>query len=306
MSSFSPYLHPFTNLETSQDDDLETFFDRYTLLSKKSERNTYKISLAQMINYFIDFGIGYNSVCVTTVTNRQEFSTGMYVNRHKTESDKRPATVADLKAIVEKVVRAMVHHTVYHNTEDDPCGMKTTNNIYPTYFFTLDANLTSEKIKQLTNVDYIEIADFTDFPCTNSKEYSMPNYEDGFIPKDLMLVCPKHNHTADDSMKKSWKYYWNVKIGPKSKGIIWTNHDKSLPTLLFTKYNLDDTLRYINQNNGNHTSETASYSCTPSWEYPNGVICYPNDPVYPTNTIGEGVCIRWPGRRYRLFKQVGA
>lgn len=311
MSSFSPYLHPFENLQTSQDDNLESYYNRYTLLATPVEdrdiaetRNLYKISLAQIINYFVDFGIGYNSVCETTLTSQQEFLTGMYVNRHKTESVKRPATVADLKAIVEAVVRSMVNHTVYQNR--DPRGMRATNNVYPTYIFTLDEKLTTEKIKELTNKDYIEIADFTDFPCTNSKDYNMPNYESGFVPRNIMLVCPKHGHTADDSMKKSWKYHWNVKIGPKSKNIIWSNHAKSLPTLLFTKYNLDDTLRYLNENKGNHTEENASYSCTPSWEYPNGVTCYENTPVYPKNTIGESVSIRWPGRRYRLFKQVSA
>lgn len=315
MSSFSPFIHQFSELQTSQDDDIETYYHRYTLLAKPypppndQSKNAYKISLAQILNYLIDFGIGYNSVCITTLTNEQQFSTGMYVNRHETNSSKRPATVADLKTIVEKIVRSMVYHTVYHNGTTD--GVKKTNNIYPTYLFTLDENITSEKLKELTGIDYVEVADFKDFPCTEGRDYLMPKYTDGYIPVDDMLICPKHGHKSNDSLQNSWKYHWYVKISSNKKLIIWAGHATKLGNMLLYKTKSPDvTLNTINCGTKNDelkwtNNASAEYKCEPSWEYPESVLCHKNNPVYPANTKDGNVSIRWPGRRYRLFKQVG-
>jgi len=315
-NSFSPYIYQISELKSLSLPSIDECYNDFTLLVKpdtdnpsKPSRNVYKVSLAQMLHYFNDFGLGYNSVCSTTVIVQQQFSSAMYVNRHGTNSPKRPATIADFKKKVLDIVNAMIAHVV----QSDGMGVEVADTVYPKCIFTLDEMLDVVKLKQLTGRDYIEIKDFTDFAYANSgNPYSMPKYQDGYIPADEMLMCPQHNHGYDKRMKKSIKYQWCAKLKPNGKTIWWrhawnvgltrgellTEYDNVLTNIfnLYTPPGQDDTL---------HTS--ISTSCTPNWEYPaKNINCYDNNPVYPINTVetngSKQVSIRWPGRKYRLFK----
>ena len=126
MSSFSPKTYQIYQYDNTDLSDISYYYNCFTLLEKPKERNVYKVSLAQMLHYMFDFGIGYNSKCVTTVTTQQQFLVGKYVNRHATNSDKRPATVADLKKKILDVVEAMVKRSVRHNGQT----IRKTNTIF--------------------------------------------------------------------------------------------------------------------------------------------------------------------------------
>jgi hypothetical protein len=313
MSNFSPYIYEINNLPLVTIKKIETLFDHFTFLNKPKERNVYKVSLAQLIHYLIDFGIGYNSVCITTLlpeTNgNQEFASTMYVNRHETESTLRPATVVDLKEKLLGAIRTLIDATI----QEDRFGATVVDTIYPKYIFTLDTKLTSSKLKQLTGKDYVEEEDFTNFPFTNSTtSQSKITNANGLIPADSVLLCPNHNHggTVNDTMKNAISYSWSIYLKPKGD-TVWQNHggiiyeygggfhsegwDKQISPI----WNGDC---YSSGNIG----EVNVPSFSPSWQFPTGVSCYANDPVYPTNNTAGGVTIRYPGRRYRLFKLVEA
>ena len=307
MSNYSPYIYNLGDLPLVTIKKIEEYFEHFTFLDKPNERNVYKISLAQLIHYLIDFGVGYNSVCTTAVTSRQEFATTMYVNRHESSSPLRPATAADLKEKLLKVVETLIHETV----QQDKYGVYATDSIYPKYIFTLDEELDSIKLKQLTGKDYIEEKDFVDFPFTATTAPSTTiTYEDGYVFADFLLLCPEHKHGGDDKftnqMSKSIKYSWHAYLKP-DKGVAWWGHINNIHTK--SDDGTSDPIGTLyNQVSSRWKPTTCnSPSISPSWQFPNSVSCYPNEKVYPGNTEdvkgGKYVNIRYPGRRYRLFKR---
>ena len=173
MNNFSPRTYQIYQYDDTDLSQISYYYNCFTLLEKPVERNVYKVSLAQMLHYMFDFGIGYNSKCVTTLTTQQQFILGRYVNRHATESVKRPATVADLKRKILDVVEEMVRRTVKYNGR----LMAKSNTIFPKYLFTLDTSLTPLKLKQITGHDYVEVSDFENFAYSSSDpSYNMPKY----------------------------------------------------------------------------------------------------------------------------------
>ena len=86
MGTFTPYTYKisdFHQLKNYNGSELDAYlYETFTMLNKPVKRNVYKISLAQILHYFIDFGIGFNSVCSTNVTSIQTFRTTRYMNRH--------------------------------------------------------------------------------------------------------------------------------------------------------------------------------------------------------------------------------
>lgn len=310
MSNFSPYIYEINNLPLVTIKKIETLFDHFTFLNKPKERNVYKVSLAQLIHYLIDFGIGYNSVCITTLlpenNGNQEFATTMYVNRHETESPLRPATVVDLKEKLLGAIRTLIHATI----QEDRFGATVVDTIYPKYIFTLDTKLTSSKLKQLTGKDYVEEENFTDFPFTNSTtSQSKITNANGLVPADSVLLCPNHNHggTVNETMKNAINYSWSIYLKPKGD-TVWEHHGN----IMFIHHGgfhnggRDALSPVWNGNVSSHIGTVTAPSFSPSWQFPTGVSCYANDPVYPTNNTSGGVTIRYPGRRYRLFKLVEA
>lgn len=309
MSSFSPYIYNFNKsgiFTTLQIDvgDINSYYETFTILVKPEKRNVYKISLAQMLNYFVDFGIGYNSVCSHELKKDQVIYTAMYVNRHQSTSNKRPATVADFKKKLFGVVDAMIAHVV----QPDTSGMHNSNRIYPTYFFTLDETLDSYKLKKITGKDYTEVTNFSDFAYSASTNYSMPKYPDGYVPADTMLLCPEHDHKdISKEMKKSIGYDWSSWLKPQGH-TMWDGHAGNVNVKQFSKYNFDQWINPIYSGKIASTEECA-VETSPRWEKPQSVSCFENEKVYPKNTLdvygGKYVTIRYPGRRYRLFKMVG-
>lgn len=310
MSNFSPYIYELKNLPLVTIKEIDNLFENFTFLNKPKERNTYKISLRQLIHYLIDFGIGYNSVCITTLLegNKQQFASTMYVNRHESRSPLRPATVVDLKEKLRGAIETLISETIQNNRS----GVTVVDTIYPKYIFTLDTKLDSFKLKQLTGKEYIEDTDFVDFAYSNTTQsISKITRENGYIPAKMLLLCPSHDHgkTVNETMKKSINYHWDCYLKPDD-GVAWFNHINDVFILNHGSGYGDDAIGspWNADYSGGHlpSAEVTGPSFSPSWQFPDGVECYPNDEVLPKNTIdGENVTIRFPGRSYRLFKQVG-
>ena len=309
MSNFSPKTYRIGRYDSTNLGNISNYYNCFTLLEKPvkatsptSGRNVYKISLAQMLYYMFDFGIGYNSKCVTTLTKPQQFKLCKYVNRHKTESDKRPATVADLKEKILNVVVELVNKTVKHGTS---LISSKTNSIFPKYIFTLDKNLTTLKLKQTTGHDYVEMSDFENFAyASKDPSHSMPKYTNGYVPISAVRCVPKHDHDPHQKMSDSIWYNWGLHIEPDGKSA-WSGH---LGSILVSKAGgwPDNYLGTVRGITPAYVPVSASY--TPSWDKPTGVSCFENkekDPINIKNTSGGNMLsIRYHGRRYRLFKRI--
>lgn len=303
MSSFSPrtyqiYQYGNTNLE-----QISHYYNCFTLLEKPRERNVYKVSLAQMLHYMSDFGIGYNSKCVTALTMQQQFTIGRYVNRHATLSEKRPATVADLKKKILDVVEAMVKRTVCHNGS----LMSKTNTIFPKYLFTLDTSLTPLKLKQITGHDYVEVSDFENFAYSSSDPvYSMQKYQNGYVPISAIRCVPEHDHSVHSNIDRTISYSWSIGLHPQGN-TAWNGHIFNISCSHsggWTDTMLGNVMGLINVS----VSEDCKGTMNCSWDKPTGVSCFENEEKDPENAVstssGKMLSIRYHGRRYRLFKRV--
>lgn len=306
MSTFSPYkyrLNGFDKIKSMNNSHIENFYNAFSFFNKPIQRNAYKISLAQILNYLVDFGIGYNSVCVTTVTTYQSFNTARYVNRHGTSSDKRPATISQIKEKLKDAVQAMIRHAVkYGNTNN---GIKKIDTVYPKYIFTLDTDKNLiQKLKLLTGCTYKDISDdFTDFAYTSDTGYAMPAYSNGYVPADTLLMCPPHNHETHPDMRKSMVYKWSVTLETHGN-VGWEGCMNGCYLAQYQTMHEDPVLSPAT-GPSNIVTVVVESKGTASWQYPNGVVCEENEKVYPENTMEVGgknvVPIRYPGRRYRLL-----
>lgn len=313
MSSFSPYTYKITQFEKSSTTE---YYDFYTFLTKPNtfltkpiDRNVYKVSLAQMLNYLVDFGIGYNSVCTATIANNQKFKSVKYVNRHGTNSPNRPATVADLKEFLLNAVKAMIRHTVNPTGNTDNRGVRRNNIVYPKYIFTLDTDSKfAAKLKTITGKDYVEVNDFSDFAYTSTDSYDMPaEYADGYVSSDLLLMCPAHNHPVHENMNKSIGYKWKVQLRPQGN-TMWEGHANGRQLLAYGSKGSDRNVNPLCAPSAPAGEDkipmiTCTATGTANWQYPT-VDCMPNEKQMPLNAIEDKVTIRFPGRRYRLFKKV--
>lgn len=311
MSSFSPYTYDISQLNSYEglsNKNIDEYYNVFTMLAKPEQRNVYKLSLGQLIHYMVDFGIGYNSVCKTTVTSLQKFTTGMYVNKHGTKSPLRPATVADLKEKVKDVVIKMVRATVRgvrQSVTTSTDGAKAINTIAPKYLFTLDTDShLADKLKLLTNHTYTEITDFKDFAYTSNTSFT-PQYANGYAPADDFLMCPEHNHSSDENMKKAAKYEIGASLKPMGN-TMWSGHAINIKLAEFTKYHYDKAINPLWPVADTISAEPASAEANASWKVPD-VVCETSEDVYPDKTIIIGgkkyISLHWPGRRYRLFER---
>lgn len=304
MSYFSPYKYNMSKFSEIISLDIEQYYNIFTMLNKP--KNVYKVSLAQLLKYLVDFGIGYNSVCSTEVTTYQTFNSIKYVNRHGSTSNNRPANISDLKIKLFDVLKAMIRHTV----KPDKTGLNRTNSIYPKYIFTLDpSNNFSSKLFNLTNHEYVEVEDFADFAHTSSNQYVMPKYEYGYVPADSLLLCPKHKHSPHDKMYDALSYKWHAQFTTSGK-VAWAGSMNGISVQRFDGLHYDSSVNplcNINDIPANMYKE-AKVEMSPSWEKPDSVLCYENEKKYPTNSVdvdgGKQLSIRYPGRRYRLFKRL--
>jgi hypothetical protein len=306
MSSFSPKTYQIYQYDDTNLSQISYYYNCFTLLEKPKERNVYKVSLAQMLHYMFDFGIGYNSKCVTTVTTQQQFLVGKYVNRHATNSDKRPATVADLKKKILDVVEAMVKRSVRHRGQT----ITKTNTIFPKYLFTLDTSLTTSKLKRITGHTYVEMSDFENFAyASNDSSYDMPKYQNGYVPIANVRCVPEHVHGVNDSIQKTISYKWGGSLTPQGNSA-WTGgaqgwHIFNIQCDRFHHHHCDTIgkVRSIIVT----SSDECHATMTPSWDKPSGVSCFENaekDPDNAKNTeAGKQLSIRYYGRRYKLFKR---
>ena len=307
MSEYSPYIYQINEFSPTTINNWETdLFSYYTLITKPTKRNTYKISLAQMIKYCIDFGIGYDSVCITTVTTQQQFHSTMYVNRHYTTDGKRPATVADLKKKIYDIVKILIRETVKKNAAGVPTGLLKRDTIYPKYIFTLDSDLNTDKLKLLTGKTYEKQDNFSDFPFTKStSSTSIITYSDGYVPSADTLMCPRHDHdkkVSGGSISYSCKPY----VKSSSGNIIWADH-------LF-RFGMSTAGGWTDEaiNPSYHGTMTTAQVSSPEytgsglgWEYPDSTVsCAMSDNIPPAGARYNGSSsIRYPGRKYILFKR---
>lgn len=310
MSRFSPKTYQIYQYDNTDLSQISYYYNCFTLLEKPIERNVYKVSLAQMLHYMFDFGIGYNSKCVTTLTTQQQFTVGRYVNRHATQSPLRPATVADLKKKILNVVEALVKRSIRHKGN----LIAKSNNIFPTYLFTLDNTLDALKLKQITGHDYVEMSDFENFAyISNSSPYVMPKYRTGYVPISAVRCVPNHSHDTHSKINRTISYSWSLGIFPKGHSS-WAGHMFNISCSSAGGWT-DNTLgQVMGLNFADSSSETgntyqdcvATLHC--SWDKPSGVSCYENEEKDPVNTVsttdGSKLSIRYFGRRYRLFKKV--
>ena len=310
MSTFSPYVYnveKFSRITGLNNSNTDAYYDLYTMLSKPLKRNTYKLSLAQILHYMTDFGIGYNSICEHELSKKQLFMTCMYVNRHNSNSVKRPATIADVKLKLIDVVHAMIRHVV---KDSDKSGIKKVDIIYPKYLFTLDTDeYFGQKLERLTDKHYVEVDGFTDFAyAASSGNPWNPSYSKGYVPADSLLMCPKHDHVPHENMKYAVDYNWSIKLSPQGN-IAWDQYMAGFNLHTFKNANQDTAVNPCGGPDGAISNiipiEAEGHA---SWQYPDNITCYPNPTVYPKNTVNiDGknmVTIRYPGRRYRLFKRV--
>ena len=126
-------------------------------------------------------------------------------------------------------------------------------------------------------------------------------------------MCPAHNHGGDvnSNMQDAISYNWKISLAPDN-GIGWVSHVTQVLGLHKGAARDDHIQTYWNVAN-DHGSWPKKLPCacpsmSPNWQFPTSVSCHLNDKVYPpkTKTINDVkyVSIRFPGRRYRLFKQV--
>ena len=309
MSNFSPRIYQVSSFKEKNFSNPSEYFNYFTLLDKPVKRNVYKISLAHMLHYMINFGIGYDSVCVTTLTTQQQFDLGRYVNRHGSTSVNRPATVADLKEKILKIVDTLVDHAVSSTNNG---LLRRTNTIYPTYILTLDTEITPSKLKDITYHDYVELDDFSDFLYSGPSAYEMPKYSDGYVPLSAVKTVPLHSHDPHKDIRKAMSFSGGAKLKPAGKSI-WYGHGSKI--WLCGKH--ENGVRVETGGNGtkpgtfqkHNTVELssggrASCSVSYSWETPTGAECAENAEKDPVNTKGGKLSIRYPGRRYRIFKRI--
>lgn len=305
MSTFSPYTYrvsQFASYQGLSNDNIDAYYNVYTMLAKPIKRNVYKLSLGQLLHYMVDFGIGYNSVCITTVTNLQKFTTGMYVNKHETDSWERPATVADLKEKVFDVVKKIIEVTIKGNNNNPTNkGVKKINTIYPKCIFTLDASTQyADKLKLLTGHTYSEVS-FNNFAYSSSSSYT-PEYSSGYAPADDFLMVPNHSHDTHENMKKAISYSWSTSWVTKGN-TMWQGHANHTKMAQFEGHHWDSAINYLWEPSPFEYVECTA-STTPSWETPE-VECEDSEKKYPDDTVtisgSKMISLRWPGRRYRLF-----
>ena len=113
MNDFTPYIYEIGGLPSVTIKKIEDYFNHFTFLDKPDYRNVYKLSLGQLINYMVKFGIGYDSVCITSITNQQEFKTTMYVNRHESTDMRRPALEKNMLKLILQIFhlqKRQYHH----------------------------------------------------------------------------------------------------------------------------------------------------------------------------------------------------
>lgn len=315
MKSFSPYIFKIHELSPLTIDDINSYYNSSTFLGKDKDkkRNAYKVSLAHLIHYLVDFGIGYNSVCVTALSKPQVFTSGLYVNRHSTRSKQRPATVADLKEKVLDILETLIRVAVRGNgtADNSTDGIRDRNKIFPKCIFTQDKSSgLINKLKKLTGHTYQE-KEFTDFIFTSSNYVNTRlEYENGYITDiDNYLTIQAHTHDVA-SLGNKITYKADGHLDPQGN-TVWGNWHL-INSLAYTDGSTKDT--NINPINGaktesdvsSHLCEEAAYtSPTIPWAYPSGVNCAPGGRMDPAGltTIGGNKCIniRYPGRRYRLF-----
>lgn len=310
MNSFSPYTYNISQLNSYEglsNQNIGEYYNVFTMLAKPNKRNVYKLSLGQLIHYMVDFGIGYNSVCETTVTSLQKFSTGMYVNKHGTHSPLRPATVADLKEKVKNVVKKMIRVTVRGVNQGAPSteGAKAINTIAPKYLFTLDTDShLADKLTLLTNHPYTEITDFKDFAYTSNTSF-IPQYANGYAPADDFLMCPEHSHSSHEKMKKAAKYEIGVSLNPKGN-TMWAGHAINISLAKYKGHHYDKAINPLWPGPASPATGEAAAQANANWKVPE-VLCENSENVYPDKTITIGgkkyISLHWPGRRYRLFKR---
>lgn len=311
MNSFSPKTYQIHQYDDTNLSQISNYYNCFTLLEKPIERNVYKVSLSQMLHYMFDFGIGYNSKCVTTVTTQQQFTLGRYVNRHATSSTKRPATVADLKRKILDVVEAMVKRTVqYPLTSNITANLiKKTNTIFPKYLFTLDTSLTPLKLKQITGHDYVEVSDFENFSyASNSTSYNMPKYQNGYVPLDSVRCVPKHTHKFHSSIDKTISYSWGIGLHPQGNSC-WAGHAFNISCSRaggWVDHHIGQAMG-SDFGSGSECMIEVAGEMFCSWDKPTGVSCFENEEKEPVNTVnsnGKKLSIRYHGRRYRIFKKI--
>ena len=310
MGSFSPKTYQIYQYDDTNLSQISYYYNCFTLLEKPEERNVYKVSLAQMLHYMFDFGIGYNSKCVTTLTTQQQFATGRYVNRHATLSPKRPATVADLKRKILDVVEALVKRSVKYPYPNGNLISKI-NTIFPKYLFTLDSSLTTLKLKQMTGHDYVEMTDFENFAyASDSSVYTMPQYNTGYVPVSAVRCVPVHSHNTHQDIKKSISYSWSAKLSPQGNSAWAGKHLFNISCSYNSHSGPVDPVGKVG--GANHSGAGGVIDCvasmSPSWDKPSGVSCFENEEKDPVNTVSNGeskvLSIRYHGRRYKLFKRV--
>jgi len=206
-----------------------------------------------------------------------------------------------------QVVEALVRHIV----KTDKSGIRQNNRVYPRYLFTLDAdkNLAS-KLFQLTGKNYVEVTGFTDFAYTgNGRVREMTANPNGYIPAASLLMCPSHSHEPHPNMKYSCNYWWYAKMSPQGN-TGWDQYvggDKPGGTGLqrYSGHHKDTALTPIYKVTQDNRATVQAIGSA-SWKYPDSIICEENKKVLPLNTVtidkSDQVTIRYPGRRYRLFK----
>lgn len=311
-NSFNPHIYQVSKFPELSINAFSELSNNYVFLGKPTKRNIFKLSLAQMLHYFIDFGIGYQSVCVTALHTPQHFDLGRYVNRHGSISDNRPATIADFKEKVLNVVKEMVRHTVnyYSPGSGNPLvevngGMRVINNVYPSHIFTLDTDRKlAQKLEELTGYEYVERS-FTDFAyLSSSEQHTMPNFKNGLIPIEKMLYCPEHSHTIG-SMTVKFGYSGRSKPEGKEPA---QSHTSWKGRITGDKSICAGSGKQVVQF-GSEDNTCASHTFDVSWGQPTGITCYPAKSQEPAGAItvnGERVIsVRYPGRRYRLFVRTG-
>lgn len=269
-----------------------------------------KLSLKMMSNYILNFGIGSNdpNLSPITVTRDQTFDEIYYI--HDSEDDdidernSRPATLRDVFTEIKELVTTQVVETIIDS------GFSTINSIVPDYLVSLDSTLATDKLQNLTQATYNELA-FNDFMFIGSVSDYTPGTTTGLLEPSSTEILAAHTHAnmlySADLTTPAVTVKTSKTLGTDSGNsrILNSTTTNQLTARIYHWGDHASTAAMLTPNgmtkvNAAGTSLVVSGNIEDQLNA-NGIVatCLPN----VVADVGDKLSIRYKARRYKIFEK---
>lgn len=155
-----------------------------------------KLSLKMMSEYILNFGIVSEDTGLTPISvyTPQTFNTVSYIHKPvdpDTDRGQRPATILDVVTKIKDVISIPIINDLISTN-----AFAKVNTITPDYILSLDARLTPEKLFNVTNKNYTELAvdNFLYFDQAVTPQHT-PASNDGLLTPSTTTILANHTHS---------------------------------------------------------------------------------------------------------------